>query len=306
MNTTQIAALYTRHPDVARLLDSWAPGADQALLALLRLARKDDTPHEIRIKHFAPEGISLQQTCPWRVFDWACAQFPADDQPQPKGESWSAMAADFTTEKGGALIRYGSATDFATLLRGLRHYQRKLNRGAKKQLAQLRAYHQQQLDAQFLTTTAATAAALTTLANGRKLSCLHLPIAEYYRRTDLAEELEEQKRVQYDRPDGRYGREIMWHPSFPSEFVATLSNMPLYEVAAFLSSNPAKDFNAGRPLDFADYCYLADLLREGLASQPAPLAALRLERALALVKQAGAALRLVAAPMAAITSAAAA
>jgi hypothetical protein len=122
------------------------------------------------------------------------------------------------------------------------------------------------------------------------ISCFALPVAELHRRTDVAEQQEEDKRTQYNKPDGRYGLEIMWHPSFPAECVTMLSNMPLYEVGPWLLDCHADSHNEGKPLDLTDYCYLADVLREGLASNPTPLAALRLNRALAWVEQAGTAL----------------
>lgn len=132
---------------------------------------------------------------------------------------------------------------------------------------------------------------MTTLqTTAPAISCFALPVAELHRRYDVAEAQEEDKRKQYDRPDGLYGREIMWHPSFPAECVAMLSNMPLHEVGPWMQDCHADSHNEGKPLDFTDYCYLADVLREGLAGNPTPLAALRLARALAWVEQAGSAL----------------
>jgi hypothetical protein len=119
------------------------------------------------------------------------------------------------------------------------------------------------------------------------ISCFALPVAEYHRRLDEAEQKEDEKRIQHNQPDGGYGREIMWHHAFPAECVAMLSNMPLYEVGPWLLDCHADSHNDGKPLDLIDYCYLADVLREGLASNPTPLAALRLNRALAWVEQAG-------------------
>jgi hypothetical protein len=124
-------------------------------------------------------------------------------------------------------------------------------------------------------------------ATAPTISCFALPVLELHRRYDVAEAEEEGKRTQYERPDGQYGREIMWHPSFPAECVAMLSNMPLHEIGPWLLDCHADSHNEGKPLDLTDYCYLADVLREGLASDPTPLAALRLNRALAWVEQAG-------------------
>lgn len=119
------------------------------------------------------------------------------------------------------------------------------------------------------------------------ISCFALPVEELHRRYDVAEAQEEDKCTQYNQPDGQYGREIMWHPSFPAECVAMLSNMPLHEIGPWMQDCHADSHNEGKPLDFTDYCYLADVLREGLASNPTPLAALRLARALAWVEHEG-------------------
>ncbi|MDO7886007.1 hypothetical protein [Hymenobacter cheonanensis] len=121
------------------------------------------------------------------------------------------------------------------------------------------------------------------------VSCYGLPHDEYHRRIDAAEDLQEQMQAQYNRPDGRYGREIMWHPAFADEYVASIGGTSLVEVAV-IHQKLASYYNQGRPLDLIDYGYLRDLLAEALADNPTPLAALRLARALAWVEQAGAAL----------------
>lgn len=115
------------------------------------------------------------------------------------------------------------------------------------------------------------------------ISCFLLPAAEWQHRTDLAEDAADALCEKHNRPEGRYGREILWHGLFPAEFVASLGNMPLPEITVWLSCLD----NEGQPLDLLDYAYLADVLREGLADNPAPLAALRLRRALTWIKQAG-------------------
>jgi hypothetical protein len=117
------------------------------------------------------------------------------------------------------------------------------------------------------------------------ISCLTLPMAELHRRIDAAEEQEEAKRAQHGQLTTAYGREIMWHPAFATECVALLSNMPLWEIGPWLLDCHADLVNEGRTLDLTDYGYLADVLREGLASNPTPLAALRLERALTWVER---------------------
>jgi hypothetical protein len=135
------------------------------------------------------------------------------------------------------------------------------------------------------------------------ISCFALPVAEYHRRLDAAEQQAEDKCTQYGKPEGQYGREIMWHRFFPAECVAMLSDMPLYEVGPWLLDCHADSHNDGNALDFIDYCYLADVLREGLANNPTPLAALRLNRALAWVEQAGTVLLAKQAALAPVTSA---
>jgi len=121
------------------------------------------------------------------------------------------------------------------------------------------------------------------------ISCYGLPYDEYHRRIDAAEDLQEQMQAQYNRPDGTYGREIMWHPAFPDEYVASVGGSSLVEVTV-IHQKLASYYNQGRPLDLTDYGYLRDLLAEALADNPTPLAALRLARALSWVEQAGAAL----------------
>lgn len=117
------------------------------------------------------------------------------------------------------------------------------------------------------------------------ISCFALPLAEYERRTDAAETREEQLQTQYNNK-GAYGREILWHPAFSAEYVAIVSGMPLTEVACWHYHLDTWCLDK-QPLDLLDYCFLADSLREGLANNPTPLAALRLGRALAWVEQAG-------------------
>jgi hypothetical protein len=121
------------------------------------------------------------------------------------------------------------------------------------------------------------------------ISCVALPIAEFHRRSDAAEDLEEQMQLQCGRPDGRYGREIMWHPLFIDEYVSVVKETALVETT-LMHQDLAQYFNQGRPLDSTDYGYLADILRDALAAGPSAQAALRLARALAWVEQAGAAL----------------
>jgi len=118
------------------------------------------------------------------------------------------------------------------------------------------------------------------------ISCFLLPKAQFFSRLDAAEEREENVQLRYNRTAGRYGLEIMWHPAFSAEYVAVMSKMPLHEISTW-QEGLAKWANGEQELDLIDYCYLADVLREGLADNPTPLAALRLGRALAWIEQAG-------------------
>lgn len=120
------------------------------------------------------------------------------------------------------------------------------------------------------------------------VSCFALPLSEYHHRTDTAEDLEEQMQAHYNNKSA-YGREILWHPAFPAEYVAIVCNLPLTEVSCWHHGLDTWCHNK-KPLDLLDYCFLADVLREGLANNPTPVAALRLVRALAWVEQAGTAL----------------
>lgn len=110
--------------------------------------------------------------------------------------------------------------------------------------------------------------------------------SEWARRTDAAEAREEALQQEHQ-SEHAYGREILWHPLFPEEYVACVSKMPLAEVAV-MQGQLAGWCNQDRPLDRYDYAYLTDVLREALASQPTELATLRLRRALACIEQASA------------------
>ncbi|MGI4738488.1 MAG: hypothetical protein ACRYG7_25245 [Janthinobacterium lividum] len=132
---------------------------------------------------------------------------------------------------------------------------------------------------------------VTLQTSAPAISCFALAEDDYNSRIDAAEEYVEQMCLHYNVPVEKaatisYGRERLWYPSFPSEYVAAVSKLPLYEVAVWHNclSTWAND---KKTLDLADYCFLADVLREGLASNPTPLATLRLNRALAWVEQAG-------------------
>ena len=315
MNTATIAALYPYFLDSLR----YANAAQTMEALLVRRLQADQVPTSRSYSHSLAltdvdhpgqpadwlaeaAGVTLQEFAPERVFNWVCQQVPAltaDYQPKP-ATGWhvylQATARDQATGPNLHLYATTTSAELAPALRGLRAYQVKRYKRARRLLAQLRAYHGQRVAAEaeqaavlMLAEASATAAALATLAAGCQVSCLHLPAEEYLRRVDLAEEAEERMQAHYDRPTAAYGREIMWHPVFATELIGSVSRMPLPEVAINLG-NLADDMNQGNDLDLADYCYLADCLREGLADNPTPLAALRLTRALTWVEQAGAAL----------------
>jgi hypothetical protein len=136
------------------------------------------------------------------------------------------------------------------------------------------------------------------------LSCFALTLTEYCDRLDAAAELEEQLQARYNNQH-TYGREILWHPAFAAEYVHIIGRMPLTEVACWHGGLDTWCHDR-KPLDLYDYAYLADVLREGLADNPTPVAALRLNRALAWVEQAGTALlaeQAILAPVASATDA---
>jgi hypothetical protein len=111
-----------------------------------------------------------------------------------------------------------------------------------------------------------------------------LASSEWCRRTQAAEDHEEALQRQHGN-EHAYGREILWHPLFPADYVELVSKLPLPELSE-VHHNMDDWANQGKALDQYDYQYLADTLHEALASQPTELAALRLRRALACIEQA--------------------
>ncbi|MGI4862613.1 MAG: hypothetical protein ACRYFZ_01730 [Janthinobacterium lividum] len=120
------------------------------------------------------------------------------------------------------------------------------------------------------------------------VSCFALAATEIDRRKEAALAREIELCATHRSQNGRYGREILWHPDFAADCVAIVGDLPLSEVTAWLASELPGYANEGAPLDLTDYCYLADVLREGLASPITSLARVRLERALLWVEQTGA------------------
>jgi hypothetical protein len=298
MNAHKIAALYPyflnslRHINAAQTMESLlcehSPGSRRYSIALTDV--ENPGQHSDWLAEVA--GVTIQEFAPERVFNWVRQHLPtlaAGYQPKPAtGWHLYLQASNREQASGPSLHLYTSATsaELAPVLRGLRAYQAKRRKRAHRILAQLRVYHAQQLAAKELT----TAAPLLSAGHyALAISCYGLTTSEYHRRLDLAEDLEEQLRERHNHPDGRYGREIMWHPAFADDYVTLISETALTKVT-IICQGLAGYYNQGRPLDLIDYGYLRDLLIEALADNPTPLAALRLARALAWVEQAGAAL----------------
>ncbi|MGI4736118.1 MAG: hypothetical protein ACRYG7_13155 [Janthinobacterium lividum] len=109
------------------------------------------------------------------------------------------------------------------------------------------------------------------LANGQPaISCFTLEWAELKRRNDLAHERAAAKSEERasDMPDleaiehyKAIARRTMWHTDFLTGLKLLVCDTQLFELAACLPMD-LKDANAGEPLDFWDFAYLADMLRE--------------------------------------------
>lgn len=334
MNTAKIAALCVFSDCQRYLKQDASAGRNPYFDYVTRCALRDDVPaggptyavsiddhvRSIRrVDEFGDRQYDLLQVdCSARVYAWALKQLPTEDDLTPAQERWSAALAIHPTKESGEEMTHtfciSGAASFATLLRGMRAYQAKRRKHARKVLAQVKEYLWQQVQAQAAAhrqqqSAAADASRATALEAVRAgsavaaapaavpaLSCLHLPATEYHRRVAQAEAMEEQQQQEYGQLDSQYGREIMWHPAFAAEFVTSMGNIPLREVGVWLDGYLAKDYNNGTALDLIDYSYLADVLRDSLAESSVPRAALRLSRALAWVEMEGA--RLLAAPTA--------
>ena len=129
--------------------------------------------------------------------------------------------------------------------------------------------------------------------NGRPtLSCFALTLAESVRRIDAAHaRAEAQAKAENAHPDDAHclATLTLWHTEFPEGLRTLVRECELFRLTIDLPRDLVKA-NGDHPLDFWDYAYLCDLLRDALADNPTPPAALRLARALAWVEQAGTAL----------------
>jgi hypothetical protein len=118
------------------------------------------------------------------------------------------------------------------------------------------------------------------------LSCADLTCDEFVSRIEPACELADELAEKNNRPEGGYGREILWHPSFTEEFISCLTETSLPEIVSVLDGGGLWSAWGRYPeLDYTDYCYLADVLRDAMADAPTPQATLRLERAMSWVEK---------------------
>lgn len=132
------------------------------------------------------------------------------------------------------------------------------------------------------------------LANGQPaVSCFNLPIDELVQRQNLAYK-RAKAQAQAEGADEGDAQSIasmtLWHGEFSTGIFLYISDNDLFRVAADLPGQLLRA-NGCRNLDFYDYGYVADVLRERLTSVYLTLGdAQNLRRALAWVEQAGAAL----------------
>ncbi|MGI4871280.1 MAG: hypothetical protein ACRYFX_08890 [Janthinobacterium lividum] len=105
-----------------------------------------------RLNFFGERTYSRAETyCPKRVYEWATQQLLLTSERFDVAERCMATLAAYPPRENGADInatydhRIAGVADFATLERGIRAYQRKREKYVKKLMAQLEAYHQQQV-----------------------------------------------------------------------------------------------------------------------------------------------------------------
>lgn len=103
------------------------------------------------------EYEQLRMNFPLRVYNWVRAQlhepetyggvYAALKEAHPGHDVWNVHAMQYpaknSAEKAVGVLAFGIDDDFAVLRRGLRSYQRKLDKAAKKVLAQLAVYHKE-------------------------------------------------------------------------------------------------------------------------------------------------------------------
>jgi hypothetical protein len=127
------------------------------------------------------------------------------------------------------------------------------------------------------------------LANGQPaISCFALSQAELVRRETAAHLRAEQVAAEEEISPYEIGRFILWHIECPVGLKLTVCDQELFRLTASLPTD-LLDMNGGQPLDFWDYAYVADVLREWLTAFDHPAGDARcLRRALAWVEEAGA------------------
>jgi hypothetical protein len=130
------------------------------------------------------------------------------------------------------------------------------------------------------------------LSNGQPaISCFALSQAELLRRENAAHLRAEKLAVQEEVSAYEIGRFQLWHVECPLGLRLVVCDQELFRVTAFLPAD-LLEMNGGQPLDFWDYAYVADVLREQLATGNDPVGDVRcLRRALAWVEEKGSGLR---------------
>lgn len=126
------------------------------------------------------------------------------------------------------------------------------------------------------------------LAKGRPVvSCFALSKEELVARQDAAHARAEQLAQKEGVNSYDLGRFLLWHVECPFGLKATICDEELFRLTAFLPET-LQEMNGGQPLDFFDYGYVADVVREYLAeSSCLPGDAQNLRRALAWAEQQG-------------------
>jgi hypothetical protein len=130
------------------------------------------------------------------------------------------------------------------------------------------------------------------LANGQPvISCFALSKVELVRREDAAHLRAEQLAVQEETSPWEIGRFQLWHTECPVGLKLVVCDEELFRLTAFLPTD-LLEMNGGQPLDFWDYAYVADVLREWLVALDTPAGDMRnMRRALAWVEERGSGLR---------------
>lgn len=165
MNTPKIATLYAQVAPAGQLC---LPLVHLALKATSRQPGPDGYAYHFNAACLAEHHTYRDEFgercsgfvdayCPKRVADWLRQQMPGyptdilnvnkslPDAEQHLVSVWGyGRAHELPTQ---ATLRYGALSDFTAIVRGMVAYQRKVAKHQRKTLAQLRAYHQQQVSA---------------------------------------------------------------------------------------------------------------------------------------------------------------